>query len=71
MTGISSRMQERRSNDNRATSLPFSDHHNPNEPPRTPSPNHGDVACMVATFLRSVDLSGARLIRDLGGIINA
>ena len=35
-----------------------------------PSPNHGTIACLVATFLRSVDIGGARLIRDLGGIIS-
>ena len=35
-----------------------------------PSTNHGAIACLVATFLRSVDIGGARLIRDLGGIIN-
>ena len=34
-----------------ATSLPFSDHHNRNELPRLPSPNHGDVdvACWDAS----------------------
>ena len=64
MTGISSRsMQERCSNDNITTSLPFSDHHNPNEPPRIPSPNHGTIACLVATLLCWMGLSGARLIR--------
>ena len=40
-------MQERCSNDNGTTSLPFSDRHNPNELPRLPSPNHGDVACLA------------------------
>ena len=29
-----------------------------------PSPKHGIFACVVATFLRSVDLSGAKLIRN-------
>ena len=29
------------------SSIPFSDHHNPNELPRLPSPSHGDVACCV------------------------
>ena len=50
-------MQGRYASDNGATSLPFSDYHNPNEPPRLPLPNHGDVACLV-------DIGGAMSIRD-------
>ena len=49
----------------------FSDRHNPNEPPRLPSPSHGDVACRVRKYFNFVGYGGARLIRirDLGGII--
>ena len=46
--------------------LPFSDHHNPNEAPRLPSPNHGDVACLYASVSILLDMGGARLIRDWG-----
>ena len=53
------------------SSIPFSDHHNPNELPRLPSPNHGDVACWDASVSILLDIGGARLIRDFGGIINA
>ena len=73
-TGISSRsMLERYASDNVAASLPFSDHHDPNELPRLPSPSHGDVACLDAStssILLDLDMEygGARLmIRDLGG----
>ena len=63
-TGISSRSTlERYSSDNVAASLPFSDHHDPNELPRLPSPNHGDVACLDATFSFLENIVGARLIR--------
>ena len=63
-------MQERYASGNGATCLPFSDHHNPNELPRPPSPNHGDVACWDASVSILLDIGGARLIRDFGGIIN-
>ena len=70
-TGISSRSTlERYSSDNVAASLPFSDHHNPNEAPRLPSPNHGDVACCARKYFNFVGYGGARLIIDLGGIIS-
>ena len=69
-TGISpSYIQERCSNDDGAASLPFSDRHNRNEPPRLPSPSHGDVACCVREHSNFVGYGGAGLIRDLGGII--
>ena len=45
-------------------------HHNSNELPRPPSPNHGDVACWDASVSILLDIGGARLIRDFGGIIN-
>ena len=53
-TGISSRsMLERYASVNVAASLPFSDHHDPNElrtSPALPSPrSHGDVACLDAS----------------------
>ena len=60
-------MQERYPSGNGVTSLPFSDHHNPHELPRLPSPNHGDVACWGASVSILLDIGGARLIRDLGG----
>ena len=70
-TGISpSYVQERCSNDNGTTSLPFSDRHNPNEAPRLPSPSHGDVARCVRKRFNFVGYGGARLIRDLGGVIS-
>ena len=50
--------------------LAFSDHHNPNELPRPPSPSHGDVACWDASVSILLVIGGARLIRDFGGIIN-
>ena len=66
-TGISSRsMLERYASDNVAASLPFSDHHDPNELPRLPSPSHGDVACLYASISILLDMGGARLIRDWG-----
>ena len=69
-TGISSRsMLERYASVNVAASLPFSDHHDPNELPRLPSPSHGDVACCVREHSNFVGYGGAGLIRDVGGII--
>ena len=39
----------------------FSDRHNPNEAPRLPSPNHGNVACRVRKYFNFVGYGGCEV----------
>ena len=67
--GFPSYSQERRSIRGKAasSSLPFSDRRNPNEPPRLPSPSHGDVACCVRKRFNFVGRWRREVDKGFGG----